>query len=136
MKLTDKQKREIVENFCLNVGDWSKNGLGVANAIEAAVMAAGEVSHKRIAMIDKPKADTPVLAWDGKRWVRAIWVPRFSRKEKLSHDFVDYNEKDDTFYMPHGWYELHTHSNEILWYLSTGAKHWIPMPPPPTKDQS
>jgi hypothetical protein len=39
MILTEQEKREIVNNLQLNVGDWSRNGMSVANAIEAAVLA-------------------------------------------------------------------------------------------------
>ena len=39
MILTDEERREIVNNFQLNVGDWNCNGLSVANAIETAVLA-------------------------------------------------------------------------------------------------
>jgi len=39
MILTDEEIREIVSNLQLNVGDWNRNGMSVANAIEAAVLA-------------------------------------------------------------------------------------------------
>jgi hypothetical protein len=39
MILTQQEKREIVSSLQLNVGDWSRNGLSVANAVEAAVLA-------------------------------------------------------------------------------------------------
>jgi len=38
MILTEQEKREIVGNFNLNVGNWNSNGLMVANAIEATVL--------------------------------------------------------------------------------------------------
>jgi hypothetical protein len=39
MILTEQEKKRIVSNLRLNVGDWNRNGLSVANAIEAAVLA-------------------------------------------------------------------------------------------------
>jgi len=33
--LTDEERQKIVQNFCLNVGDWTQNGKSVAIAIEA-----------------------------------------------------------------------------------------------------
>lgn len=86
----------------------------------------------------KPAAELPVLAWDGAQWVRAIWVPRYRKEQGFEHesDWTDYNEKDDTFCWPEGWYEVQSHGGEeMLWHLSAGASHWMPMPSPPPKDQ-
>jgi len=35
VRLTDEDCQKIVQNFCLNVGDWTQNGKSVAIAIEA-----------------------------------------------------------------------------------------------------
>jgi hypothetical protein len=84
----------------------------------------------------KPPANLPVLAWDGKQWVRAMWTPKHSKEQSYDGDFNDYNETDDTFYWPEGWYELQTHGgDEMFWHLTDGATHWMPLPPPP-KEQS
>jgi hypothetical protein len=85
----------------------------------------------------KPAANLPVMAWDGKQWVRAMWVPRYGLEQGFDHeeDWTDYNEKDGNFYWPEGWYELQSHGGEEkYWYLIAGATDWMPLPPP--KEQS
>jgi hypothetical protein len=81
---------------------------------------------------EKPPAEKPVLAWDGKEWVRAMWVPRHTKEQRCDNDFEEYNEADDTYYWPEGWYELQTHGgDEMLWHLTNGATAWQDLPPPP-----
>ena len=60
-------------------------------------------------MQEKPLAEKPVLAWDGERWVRAMWVPKHTKEQPGDSDWYEYNEADDTYYWPEGWYELQTH---------------------------
>jgi hypothetical protein len=81
----------------------------------------------------KPPDERSVLAWDGERWVRAIWVAKHS-KEQFGHDgdWCDYNEADDTYYWPEGWYEVQTHGgDEMFWHLPNGAQVWREMPVAP-----
>lgn len=83
-------------------------------------------------MDTKPQAEKPVLAWDGERWVRAMWVPKHSKEQNIDSDWYDYGEDDDTYYWPEGWYELQTHGgDEMLWYLPNGAATWQDLPPAP-----
>lgn len=88
-------------------------------------------------MTEKPQAEKPVLAFDGKQWVRAMWVPKHSKEQWMENDdgWHDYNEADDTFYWPEGWYELQTHGgDEMLWHLTDGATAWQELPPHPTTE--
>lgn len=39
MILTEDEKKAIISNLQLDVGDWNHNGLSVVNAIEAALLA-------------------------------------------------------------------------------------------------
>ena len=83
-------------------------------------------------MDTKPQAEKPVLAWDGERWVRAMWVPKHSKEHHGDGDWYDYGEDEDTYYWPEGWYELQTHGgDEMLWYLPNGATCWQDLPPAP-----
>lgn len=83
-------------------------------------------------METKPQAEKPVLAWDGREWVRAMWVPKHSKEQNTDSDWYDYNDADDTYYWPEGWYELQTHGgDEMLWHLTDGATSWQDMPPAP-----
>jgi hypothetical protein len=81
----------------------------------------------------KPKAEKPVLAWDGKQWVRAMWVPKHSKTDVGDNDdWTDYCEAADTYYWPEGWYELQTHGgDETLWHITNGASDWQDLPLPP-----
>jgi hypothetical protein len=81
----------------------------------------------------KPPVSTAVLAWDGLRWVRARYVPKHHEEQGFDvDDWTDYNEKDDLFYWPEGWYELQSHGgDEMLWHLTGGAEYWMHLPPAP-----
>ena len=84
---------------------------------------------------EKPQDEKRVLAWDGTQWVRAIWVARHTKEQAHDQDgdWHDYNETDDTYYWPEGWYEVQTHGgDEMFWYMTNGAESWQDMPPPPT----
>lgn len=79
-----------------------------------------------------PEAMKPVLAWDGHQWVRAMWVPKFTERAAFNNDWCEYNESDDTYYLPEGWYELQSHSsNELVWHIHCGVTEWRELPPPP-----
>jgi len=84
-----------------------------------------------------PKAEHPVLAWDGVRWVRAMWVPKHTREQLHDCDdgWADYNDAEDTYYWPEGWYELQHHSGgEMCWHISDGVKCWQELPPRPGEE--
>jgi len=84
--------------------------------------------------MELPKAEHPVLAWDGVRWVRAIWVPKYTREQGGDFDaeFSDYRDEDDVYYWPEGWYELQHHGqDEMNWHIDGGIKCWQELPPRP-----
>ena len=84
-------------------------------------------------MPTKPEAEKRVLAWDGKQWVRAIWVERHTKEQFTNDDdWFDYCEACDEYYWPEGWYEVQTHGgDEMFWHISEGVQVWQEMPPPP-----
>jgi len=82
----------------------------------------------------KPAPETPVLAWDGTQWVRAVWVPKLSKEQNEDSDFFEYDEATDQYYWPEGWYELQSHGDDaLLWHIHGPVNHWRPMPLDPTK---
>lgn len=83
----------------------------------------------------KPPAEKRVLAWDGKQWVRAIWVEKHTKEQDTDSEFHDYREADDTYYWPEGWYEVQTHGGEAMfWHITDGVQEWRDMPPAPAAD--
>lgn len=67
------------------------------------------------------------------RRVRAFWVPA---KTLIADDddfgeFGDYDEEQDQYFCPEGWYEMNEH-DEVAWKISDGTvTHWQPLPLPP-----
>jgi len=64
---------------------------------------------------------------------RGCHVAKF--EEETSHeDFYDYNEADDTYYIPEGWYEAISNWDEwAMVVISEGVvTHWMPLPSPPS----
>lgn len=83
---------------------------------------------------NKPEPMKPVLAWDGHQWVRAMWVPKFTEDAGFNNDWCEYNELDDTYYLPEGWYERQSHSGDALvWHIDCGVTDWRGLPPPPSE---
>jgi hypothetical protein len=79
-----------------------------------------------------PEAMKPVLAWDGRQWVRAMWVPKFTEDAGFNDNWCEYNAADDTYYLPEGWYERQSHSGDALvWHIHCGVTEWRELPPPP-----
>ena len=79
-----------------------------------------------------PPNGTPVLADTGhKHPIRACWVAKFSEEVGAS-DFdgdADYNEKEDQYYWPEGWYEWNRHE-ETHWRVEETVTHWMQLPLP------
>ena len=75
----------------------------------------------------KPPTQKPVIVVfieNGKqRWARAAWVPKFMVEDTNYEGESDYNEADDTYYWPEGWYEWN-HAEEIHWMLIEDITHW------------
>ena len=97
-----------------------------------------------------PEADTDVLAYYeadgqfGKRnyTCRASYIPRFTVKleDKWSdpdYEWSEYNEEEDEYYVPEGWYEETSQGDGdyMSWHISTATvTHWMELPKPPKKD--
>ena len=80
----------------------------------------------------KPPAEKRVLAWDGKQWVRAIWVEKYTKEQDTDSEFHNYLEASDTYYWPEGWYEVQTHGGEeMFWHITEGVQEWQEMPAAP-----
>ena len=68
------------------------------------------------------------------RIVRAAWVLANTEEAGSDNDdFSVYNEADDTFYWPEGWYEqidnLDDYSSAKIYQGE--PSHWMPLPQPP-----
>lgn len=76
----------------------------------------------------KPEAGKPVLAAytesGQQHWARACWVPQHF-EEDTGNYFGDseYNEANDTYYWPRGWYEWNRHE-ETHWVIDGEITHW------------
>jgi hypothetical protein len=85
-----------------------------------------------------PEANTKVLAHYfnalGKgRTICAIWVPAKSRSEDCDFpddDFTEYDEEDDKFYWPEGWYEAIENWDDLGWVKVNEGEiaYWQPLP--------
>lgn len=76
----------------------------------------------------KPADHKPVaVIVDGERykyWARAMWVQKFTLEDTGSYEGAsDYNEADDNYYWPEGWYEWN-HAEEIHWLISEPVILW------------
>ena len=76
----------------------------------------------------KPADHKPVaVVVDGERykyWARAMWVPKHTLEDSGSgDDFGEYNDADDTYYWPEGWYEWN-HAEETHWLINEPVILW------------
>lgn len=68
--------------------------------------------------------------------VKAMFVPKLSRADEYSElEFADYDEEDDCYYWPEGWYEdvyAETGCDYSFHHIgNVDPTHWMPLPPPP-----
>ena len=83
-----------------------------------------------------PEPSTKVLAHyfndlGRKRTICAIWVPAKSRSGDIGDDdFTEYDEEDDKFYWPEGWYEAIENWDDLGWiHVDEGeVVYWQPLP--------
>lgn len=69
------------------------------------------------------------------RMVRAEWITQFTVEAESDADEIGiYNEKDDTYYLPEGWWEtIDNWDDYARVYVSEGqVTHWTPLPHLPT----
>ncbi len=64
------------------------------------------------------------------RIVKAFYAREFQYAQDPSEEFQDYNEENDTYYLPSGWYEV-----VVNWYEYSSiaihegvVTHWMPLP--------
>jgi len=71
------------------------------------------------------------------RIIKAMRAGKFEIEEDGSdREFSDYNEANDTYYWPPGWYEdVYAETGLDYTYHHLGSEveptHWMPLPPPP-----
>lgn len=83
-----------------------------------------------------PEPNTKVLAHyfndlRNGRTICAIWVPAKSRSNADGDDdFMEYDEEDDKFYWPEGWYEVIENLDELGWLqvYEGEVAYWQPLP--------
>lgn len=76
----------------------------------------------------KPEPHKPVavIYTEGKhkRWARAMWVPKFSERDYGNFEGdTEYNEAEDEFYCPEGWYEWNN-GDETVWLITEDVTCW------------
>jgi hypothetical protein len=70
------------------------------------------------------------------RTIMAEWVPAKSRKDDNDEDFAEYDEDDEEFYWPEGWYEVVENSSDYCALLvDKKITHWRPLPASPYQDK-
>lgn len=62
----------------------------------------------------------PAMTWEAQPW-DSDWV---------TEDWCDYDEENDLYYYPEGWYEFGYEMD--TWHrISATVTHWMPLPEPP-----
>lgn len=84
---------------------------------------------------EKPKGGVPVLAYfknefGKQRIIKAFYAPKFTIEDIGENDFVEYDEENDIFYTPEGWYENNEY-DEVNYFVDCKVTHWQPLPEPP-----
>jgi hypothetical protein len=58
------------------------------------------------------------------QWARACWVPKYTEEDTGNYlGDASYNEENDTYYWPEGWYEWNQHE-ETHWQMDGEITHW------------
>ena len=81
-----------------------------------------------------PPTGVPVLAFGinsrGEwRTIRAFYAEKYTL-EGNGDDYMDYDEDQDLYFIPEGWYEKNEFE-DVNWYVDFDVTHWMPLPPPP-----
>ena len=69
------------------------------------------------------------------RTVKAKYVNKFSEEANTDDDWIEYNEADDTYYYPAGWYEMIDNWDDFTFVtINHEVTHWQPLPAAPDKE--
>lgn len=69
------------------------------------------------------------------RTVKAKYVKQYSEEANTDDDFIEYNEADDTYYYPAGWYEMIDNWGDFAFVtINHTVTHWQPLPTAPDKE--
>lgn len=84
-----------------------------------------------------PEQLTPVLAWTGSMWVRAIWVAEKCRRWIHAQDpdeLRSFDDASETAYWREGWYEVFDELNGSHFDVKPleSVLAWQDLPPAPT----
>ena len=70
--------------------------------------------------------------WGRKRTIMAYHADKNAIEASDEDEFYEYNEQDDKYYLPEGWYE-NNEFDEVDYFISADITHWMPLPLHPGK---
>lgn len=139
----DRLKKEVeMQNQDINNHQQTSATLNkmYKQAIDDLTISQAEVERlngdKWISVDEKPKEGKPVLIcveneYKNRFVLRATWIPRYSMTTDDA-DYegdADYNEENDHYYWPEGWYEWNLYE-EIHFCVDGTVIAWQPLPQP------
>ena len=66
------------------------------------------------------------------RIVKAKYTKKYTVEASYDDEWLEYNEDDDTFYYPEGWYEMIDNWDDYSFVtINHEVTHWMPLPTPP-----
>lgn len=65
--------------------------------------------------------------------IMAKCIEKFKEEAPFDSDYTDYNEENDTFYIPEGWYEVIDNWDEYVYIavIESAPTHWMFLPNDP-----
>ncbi len=71
------------------------------------------------------------------RTIKAKYIERFWEESSNDSENDEYNEPDDTYYTLPGWYEFIDNWDDFSGVcVHYNPTHWMPLPSPPTSEES
>ena len=65
----------------------------------------------------------------------AQWVPALSLRSHPDYESPDYDEAQDEYFAPEGWYQCYAVNGELVdepfWKIHECATYWMPLPAVP-----